>query len=274
MESPVPSSRPDYINNPFTVAVRGLNLLFLHGQNIAILLIVLAVLNYLPNTNRSAPTQAAMPSLQAAFSALPLIITTGAVVLVVLLVVAAIINGICGYTTARIARGESVTLSETIKAVCARFGDVLLLQFLLALKLLGWTLLGIVPGVIMSIRYTFAMTILFDKDVTGNAAIKQSVALTRRSWITTFGALTVFNVVTFGIITLLVQTASSAILYRQFISTPNDERPAPHGLSIAALVLTIITVVIVVLGIAALIGYGATHGWFQPGGTDGAYQKA
>lgn len=276
METPTASSRTDYINNPFTIAVRGLNLLFLNAQNVAIFLIILAVLNYLPNARQTpASTQGTMPSLEAVIAALPVIITVAAIVLVVLLIVAAIINGICGYTIARISHGQTVTFSDAIKGTFARFGDVVWLQFLMAIKLLGWTLLGIVPGFIMTIRYTFAMPVLFDKDLTGNAAIKQSIALSRRSWITTFGGLTVFNIITFGIISPLIQTASSAILYRQFNAVPNDERPAPHGLSIAVLVITIMAVTLGVLGVIGLAIYGVTHGWFNHiNDFQGAGQKA
>lgn len=264
MEAETPTPPSEYINNPFSVAVRGINALFLSAQSVAFFLIIVSLLSYAPNLRQSSPStpsnEPQMPSGDALLHALPIIIGAGIVVLAVILAVTTLINGICAYTTARVARGETTTLKEAATATVTHFKDLLLLQLLMTVKLLGWSLLLIVPGVIMSIRYSFAMTAYFDKQLRGNAAIKHSVALTRGSWITTFGSQMLFNAITFTIITPLVQTGVNTILYRQFSAMPNDKRPGPHGLSIMMLVLVIISAILGVLAAAALAFYTYQHG--------------
>ena len=261
MQTDASTPRAEYINNPFMIAVRGLNALFLNAQGVAIFLIILSLLSYLPNLVQShTGTQAAsrLPSYEQILAVLPILIGVTIVAAVVGLIISTIIGGISGYAAARVARGEATTFSEAAKATFTSFPALLWLQFLLSIKLLGWTLLLIVPGVIMSIRYTFATTIFFDKKLHGNAAIKESINLTRGSWITTFGALTIFNAITLSIISPLVQTATTALLYRQYIATSNDERPKPHGLSIAAMVLTILAIFIGIGAAVLVVAYGTT----------------
>lgn len=261
MSTDTPAPRAEYTNNPFMVAVNGLNLLFLNAQSVAVLLIVVSLLGHVPNFNKSASDGTfTAPTLNQILAALPLLLSIGLVAILTWLVVSTIFNGICGYAAARVARGNKTTLKEAAKATFDNFGSLLWLQFLVNIKLLAWSLLLIVPGVIMSVRYTFATTVFFDKKLRGNAAIKRSVALTKKSWITTFASQMVFNAVTFGILSPLVQTATTARLYQQYIATPIADRPAPHSLSIAAFVLAIFAG-LVFLGLAILLAIGfATHG--------------
>lgn len=254
-------SRAEYINNPFIVAVNGLNLLFLDAQGVAILLIILSLIGYVPSFNKSSSIDTFVtPTLDRLVAALPLLLGIGLVAAMTWLVVTTTLNGICGYAAAQVARGNKTTLKQAARATFDNFGSLLWLQFLVSIKLLGWSLLFIVPGVIMSVRYTFATTVFFDKQLRGNAAIERSIALTKKSWITTFASQIVFNAVTFGILSPLVQTATTTRLYRQYVATPTENRPAPHSLSIAAFVLAMFAGLIF-LGVVVLIVITfATHG--------------
>jgi uncharacterized membrane protein len=254
-----------YINNPFFIGAKGINLLFLKAQSVAILLVVLSVimlvLGNIPGPD-SATTENAAPAVSDATVSVETAIGIGVGVLVgifVALTVGTFLTGIMSYTAAKAARGESSTIKEGLSATYRRFWSFLWLQILTTLKVLAWSLLFIVPGFIKAVRYSVANVAFFDKDLKGNAAIQHSIALTKGSWITTLGGLFFFNLITLRVLELLTTTASTAVLYRQFEATPNNERPGPHGLSIAMLVLTVLLGIVLVVGLFYLIASGANY---------------
>lgn len=251
-----PTPRTEFINNPFMIAVQGINLLFLNAQGVAILLVVLSLVGHAPNLNNSSsPVPQNIPHIAPIHDIvpyIPVIIGTGVVALLVWLAIAAFLSGISGYSTAQVARGKTVTLSEAAKVSLRELPGLAWLQFLMAIKLLGWTLLFIVPGVIMSVRYSLAATAYFDQKLKGDAAIQYSIDLTRGSWITTFASMVLFNAITFNVIAPLINTAVAAVLYRQYSDTPNDQRPKPHGLSVATFVVVIAGSVMTIVLIALL----------------------
>lgn len=237
-EPAAPKAPVEYINNPFFIGAKGINLIFLKAQSTAILLVILSVLYV---TGSSTPPQDTASS-EMNFS--PEIAAIIGLVVLLMIVASTFVNGIMSYTAAKAANDETVTLKEALSAVSKRFWSLLWLQILMGLKIFAWTLLFIVPGIIMAIRYSLASVAFFDKGLKGNAAIKHSIALTKGSWLTTLGGQTFFTIITFGIIDLLVGTASSAILYRQFSRTPASERPSVHWLSILTLAILILAFLI------------------------------
>ncbi len=255
MAEPVTQKAPvEYINNPFFIGTKGINLVFLKAQGVAILLVILSVLSVL--TSYKQPEEPAMdgtfsvtPEIAALIVALALLIITGAT----------FVNGIMAYTAAKTANGGTATIKVALRATAKRFWSFLWLQILTALKVLAWSLLFIIPGIIKSVQYSLAPVAFFDKELRGNAAIKHSVALTKGSWITTVAGQTLFTIITLGIIDLLVATASSAILYRQYSQTPSDQRPKPHGLSVATLILLILAVIIGILAALFLAFAGLNY---------------
>jgi hypothetical protein len=182
-----------------------------------------------------------------------LVVVIAIVVLAVILFVSTVIGGVVAYGAARVSQGEEATLKEGLRATFDQFWSFLWLQVLMGLKIIAWSLLFIVPGIVMAFRYSLANIAFFDKKLTGNAAIKHSLALTKGSWITTFASQTFFNFITFGVLTSLVETSSKAVLYRQFSATSLSERPKTHGLSIATLVISILFTIVVLLLIASLL---------------------
>lgn len=244
-----------YINNPFLIGVNGINLLFLKAQSVAIALTILSVLSVIASyTPPQEPTQAASGDL---FT--PMILLIVALVASLFIVIGTFITGVMSYTAAKTARDESTTLKEALSAVASRFWSFLWLEILTMLKVLAWSLLFIVPGVIKSIQYSLAYVAFFDKDLRGNAAIKHSVALTKGSLVTTLGGQMLFTLITFGILDFLVGAATNAVLYRQFSHTPVEKRPRAHGLSILALVLLVLLVVVGVFAAILLVAAGANY---------------
>lgn len=269
----VAAKRTPYINNPFFIATEGLKLFFAKAVGVAVLLIIVSAFFQVVNSGFSGSepaqqsttsSQIAQPEANVSNSVLAVIIVLAAVIGtgVVIAVIAAgtLLAGVTGYTSAQLANSKDVSLQDAWKATTDQFWSLLWLQVLTFLKILAWTLLFIIPGIVMSLRYSLATTAFFDKGLKGNAALKESLALTKGSWITLFGAQTVFSIITLGIINYLTSAGTTTVLYRQFRDTPLEERPKAHGLSIAAFVLAIAAVALGVIVAVTLTIIAALHG--------------
>jgi hypothetical protein len=111
----------------------------------------------------------------------------------------------------------------------------------------------------MAFRYSLANLSFFDdkKKFTGNAAIKDSLELTKGAWLTTFASQTFLNIITLGSIGPIVNTGSKVMLYRQFsaLQQTNAPKPKAHALSWVTLGLTLFIAIIATIFLA----YAITH---------------
>lgn len=269
-ESTTPSP---YINNPFFIAVEGIRRFFIHALAAAVLLVVLSAGNTInpgafapaPSTDDQVDSVPAEAVPGPEFTLDPaVLITFGIIALVILaalVVIGTILGGIIYYSAARVSNNEHASLKDAWHATRDNFGAFLWLQILMGLKLIAWTLLFIVPGIIMYYRYSLASISFFDKGLRGNAAIKDSIALTKGSWLTTFASQTLFTYVSLGTLSTLVTVGASAILYRQFNDTPLAKRPKAHELSVATLIITVAFSSLIIIGLgAALSNYVLSTG--------------
>lgn len=252
-------TKTPFINNPFFVAAEGIKLFFVNAMGIAILLVILSALSSInpADLGSSSSTQSGSGAVNPA-------VIIGVAVLVVIasiaiIIIGTIISGITSYSAAKVSHNETATLKEAWQATWQNFGSYLWLQAIIVFKVAAWSLLFIIPGVIMYYRYSLANIAFFDKGVRGNAAIKESLTLTKGSWLLTFSSQLLFTIATLGTLSKLVAAGATAVLYRQFQVTPQEERPKAHGLSIATLILAIIgalaiVTLIVLLG-HAIINY-------------------
>lgn len=268
-----PKTTLPYINNPFFIAIEGIRRFFIHALAAAVLLVVLSASNTI-NPGAFAPTPATDDQMDSTSSEVvpgpeltldpAILITFGIIALVILaalVVIGTILGGIIYYSAARVSNNEHASLKDAWRATRDNFGAFLWLQILMGLKLLAWTLLFIVPGVIMYYRYSLASISFFDKGLRGNAAIKDSLALTKGSWLTTFASQTLFTIVSLGTLSTLVTVSASAILYRQFSDTPLAQRPKTHELSVATLIISIAFTSLIILGLSvALFSYAMGTG--------------
>ena len=257
-----------YINNPFFIATEGLKLFFTKALGIAVLLIIVSAFfhAYTPASsseptrqptstinNQRDSSKVTIPSNAAAIIVV-LAVMLGTGVVIALLSAGTILAGISAYSSAQVANGKDVLLKDAWMVTLEKFWSLLWLQVLIIVKILAWALLFIIPGIVMAYRYSLASTAFFDKNLKGNAAIKESLALTKGSWITLFGAQTLFSLVTLGTLNNLLSTSTTAVLYRQFRATPLEDRPKAHGLSIAMFVLFIM---LLFLGVVAGIVFAS-----------------
>ncbi len=247
----------EYENNPFNIGLNGLKLLFANARNVAIYAIVLCVLLAIANfissavdtTNTLSMSEQELAAQQKATevavqeffalgtSELVLIGVAFATAVFLITVILFWLYGVIDYTGARLAEGEQAELKQALKASAKNLAGYIWLYILIGIKVLLWSLLLIVPGIIMAVRYSLAGTVFFAEDKRGNEAIKRSLELTKGAWFTTFAGMGLWNIMTFGQITYLLQPGVNAILYRQFKQTP--KKPAAHWLSWATLVAPI-----------------------------------
>lgn len=259
----------NYENNPFKLALTGLNLVINKAKGVAILLIVLSIISVFSSMRPDSNTTLSddieqFGTVAKMMSPAQWAVAIGAIVVVALgiLFISSMIGGISAYASARIAKGHEVKLSEAFHAVLERFFSFIWLQIIQGVKIFLWSLLLIVPGIIMAIRYSLANVAFFDKGLTGNAAIKESLRLTKGAWLTTFASQTLFNMATLGVISELVNTGAKSLLYRQLIQFKNGEaKPDAHILSWItlllpfALILLAFFVIFVFVLMAAILGY-------------------
>jgi hypothetical protein len=230
---------------------------------VAIILAILSSLNassYFAERSATSPEETATTTGAALDPALIVILVVAALVLLFgVLIIGSIVAGIFAYTSAEIANNREVTFRQAARATFDRLWSFVWLQVLTGIKVLLWTLLFIVPGIIMAVRYSLANVSFFDanKQLTGNAAIKDSLALTKGAWLTTFSTQMFFNIITLGLISPIIDTGSKAMLYRQFVALQKSHAPQqkPHALAWVTLGFTLL----VAVGAIALLGFAIVN---------------
>lgn len=257
----------DYENNPFFVATNGIDLLFKKAQSIGILtaiLIAISTLSSLPSafiqpsdSKQIDQTQGAgLPNLP---SEVWLMIAAAALVLTLIFVVLGIIvRGVLDYTSAKLAKDETTTISEAFRAVFSNFWSYTWVLVISSVKTLLWTLLFIIPGIIMAVRYSLAGVAYFDKQLKGDASVQHSSKLVKGAWLTTFASQNLLNLITLGIIQPLLVPGTNGILYRQ-LSTAGATKPKAHVLSWLTLILPFILGVILLAGLLLLFWAAANY---------------
>jgi len=166
----------EYQNNPFFVALDGLKALFNKASSVGIFLIVLSVLS-LGGNAIPAPTEPTSRSEELAqrtqfesffnemsVSDWVVISLIGGTILFVLILIGLVIGGIADYTASKLASNEGTTLGEAFKEVMKHVASYLWLSVLIFVKVFLWTLLFIIPGIYMAIRYSLAGTVFFKEN--------------------------------------------------------------------------------------------------------------
>ncbi len=252
-----------YENNPFFIASNGITLLFSLAQGVAIMLVILSILGlfsgaWSPDTHDNSASNISALIMSWSFNDWLLVIGSIAVIVLAIAMISALLGGVSAYTSSRLALGKEVKISVAFQQAFEHLWAYLWLQAIIFVKLLLWSLLFIIPGLIMSVRYSLAGVAFFDekKNLRGDAAIKESLRLTKGAWLTTYASNALFNILTLGSISSLVSTGANAVLYKQF-DKKGDKKPDAHWLSWLTLVLPIAIVVFAVVAtviIAIVVG--------------------
>lgn len=250
---------PTYENNPFFVAGNGITLVFDFARNLGILLLVLSLISFFGNSgpedfnkfsddvNRTVGAWSA--------SDWGIAVGSGLILGLAFAMVSALFGGVSSYTSLQLAKGKKVSISEAFRVSFDNLWSFLWLQVIIFVKTLLWTLLFIIPGIIMTFRYSLASTAFFDerKKLRGNAAVKESLKLTKGAWLTTFSSNMLFNMLTLGALSPLISTGVNAVLYRQFDALGTKKKPEAHWLSWVTLVLPVVLFILFVVFLITMI---------------------
>ncbi len=269
-----------YENNPFLVPIDGMRMLFSRAQSVAILMVVLAALGMIANilstiaqalTEGASKDPAATPSNVApshetitkqiesippeTWAIIAIVVTFLLIFLLLSWLVGVYIQSVLNYTSARVAKGKTVSLSEALRGGISRFGAYLWLQIIIITKVTLWSLLFIIPGIIMAVRYSLAGLSFYDKKLSASAAVKDSLALTKGAWLTTFASHALLNIVTLGIGSMFVETGAKIRLYGQLdsITKKGEAKPSAHILSWLTLGGIVLCIILGILLVALLV---------------------
>ena len=84
---------------------------------------------------------------------------------------------LCAYTAylLKFVRGENPEISDIIDCLKEKWLALLITSLLVSIFTMLWSLLFIIPGIIKGLAYAMAMYLVIDTDLSGNAAIKESM---------------------------------------------------------------------------------------------------
>lgn len=277
-----PQTSIQYENNPFNVALNGLRILFQLALPIAIVTIIISIASIFTNMGQQfQPPSASAPALssnstaqealdairndaaiakqdvQRAFETnLPVVLLSISAVFIIFIFFATVVSSIFDYTAAHLSNNKKVTFTEALATSLREFFPYLWLKVLVTIKIFLWSLLFIVPGIIMSVRYSLSGVSFYDKSLGAQAASKESSRLVKGAWLTTNASFTLFNLITFGLIQAVLQPGTSAVLYRQLNEYDKSGTPKPkaHILSWLTLIVPyVLALLFVMLLIAAVV---------------------
>lgn len=261
-----------YINNPFFITTYGFQLLFKYAKNVSILLLLLSIAGaigqsefsrYTNDVNNASTIENYFNSLEP--SQLVTLAVSSVLISLAILVVSIMVSGINGYVAARASKGQATNLNEAFNAVLGKFGSYTWVYILVNVKILLWTMLFIIPGIVMAVRYSLSSAVFFDasNNLKGNDVLKKSSELVKGSWITTFASFGLFNIITLGWISYFVNASVLASLYGQYteIARSGAKKPKAHWLSWIVMILPLLLLGLGILIIAAAIAVLSNGGF-------------
>jgi hypothetical protein len=177
------------------------------------------------------------------------------ILVLISMIIDVFIRGMFNYVALQNHASRSVSFNESFNAVLERFPRLFLAQLLAGLKIIAWTFLLIIPGIIAAFRYALLPYVILDESsekkgiVDSHNRIKVLVAGRKRE---VFGISTVANLI--PIVGPLLQLTGNAKLYRQLQVTHdnNVSRPKVHWLNYLGFIL-IGLFILFITGIIAII---------------------
>ncbi len=258
---------PGYESNPFLVAFRGLDNLFHYNQNLAIVLLIInVVLGFGQVFTRRQP---ATTNQSAPFNAHDLASHAGAIILIflvifaivfgIILVWATLYGGFVSYVTWKTSRNESTSFREALNAVMQKFGTIFFAQLVVIGKIIGSSMLFIIPGIRAALRYQMVNLAIFEKDLKGLDAVRYIKQLTKDHLLEIFGMTTAASII--PVIGPLLRMGGQAVVFRQLtdLKASGASKPPVHWLNYLGFVLLIVLLAFVALIALLFIAIAKRH---------------
>ncbi len=245
-----------YESNPFTLSFNALSKFFNANSNWAIAIIILGIFGFIAqilrailetvrdSSSHSTGSSALSNSSPLSPSLVIAIIIVVVVVVIFAVVISTVINtflqGMFSYVALKSNQGINVTFKEAFNQTLRRFWRLFGANLLATLKIVGWSFLLIVPGIIAGLRYSLLSYVIMDEDQE-HGGIGQShqrvKSLVSDRLLEVLGIATVAAII--PIVGGLLSIAGKGSLYRQLqvYSDGNLQKPKIHWLNYLGLIL-------------------------------------
>lgn len=267
------SSAPPYQSNPFSLSFNTFGQFFEKNLGWAIALIFLPVVGFFFQILGSAVSTISYDVQAASNLDTPTAVGVVSIIFIIVAVIIAVtivagialntfIYGLFTYAALENDAGRKAGFNDAINAVTARFWRLFLAQLLATVKIFGWTLLFIIPGIIAAFRYSLLPFVIIDESASETGVkkshdrVKALVAGRKRE---VFGVTTVATII--PIVGGINQLIGNAALYRQ-LQTYHDKKlkkPEIHwlnylGFILLGLYILFIIMIVMIVVIAAIYG--------------------
>ncbi len=269
-----------YDSNPFTLSFNALSRFFKYNTGWAIALIILGfvsfvgqagsdIIRYIAEPESSTEVTQVTPSLPSAPASsgpeIATIIAIAVIVFVVIVfailigsVISTFINGMFTYAALKSEEEQSVSFNEALQATVSRFWRLLFAQLLANIKIFGWTLLLIVPGIIAGYRYQLLPYLIMnesaDEKGIGDSHTKIKALVKGRLW-EVFGISFVAGLIPF--VGSILGLTGKAAMHKQLQATSTHPELRPHihwaNYLCAGLVALFMAVSLLLIGIIIVI---------------------
>jgi len=247
-----------YDSNPFTLTFNALGRFFNTNVNWAIVIIAFVLIGFIGQTavellrlmypdqptgqsSEITPlTTGASPDATVVIAVIVVIFSLLLVFAILATIFSAFINGMFSYVALQSEAGKTTGFSEAFNATKKRFWRLLFAQLLANLKIFGWTLLFIIPGIVAGYRYQLLPYLIMnesDKEKgIGDSHNKTKALVKGRLW-ELFGISFVAGIVPF--VGSLLSISGNAAYYNQLQATAHEpeKRPKIHWLNYIGLIL-------------------------------------
>jgi hypothetical protein len=174
--------------------------------------------------------------------------------------ISTIYRGMVAYAAVQTSKHHKTTIGEAFNKTIKKFWTLVWLQIIVFFKVLGGTLLFIIPGIRAALRYDLVMLPVFAEDADAKKAIKTMKNITNKHLMEVLGMSFAAGIIPF--VGELMHAGGQAIMYPQLkhIHAHPDKNHKTHWLnylvfmfvgSIFALILLIAMFVVLIVGLSS-----------------------
>ena len=250
-----------YNTNPFSLMFDAMGRFIKYNTNWAVVLIVLGffgVASQAGNLFHSATNSTAVNNTLSSNASGTVLLASIIVITVVAiaaivggLALNAIVQGMLSYVALQSEQGTSVKLGEAYRAAAARFWRLFNAQLLAFLKVIGWTLLFIVPGIIAFLRYSLLSYVIMSEPETEKGVVEahnKVKSLVKGRLLEVLGVTSISSVI--PVIGTLLGLSGNAALYTQLAlyNSKDLEKPKISWINYLILACGLILVIGLIIG--------------------------
>lgn len=259
-----------YISNPFLLSFNRFGTFFEKNLGWALAIIILPFLGFIfqlmlniigallstsPSAHASSLDQAESTGLAIGLIAIIVIVYVCFVLLGIVFQV--FITGVLTYVSLQNEADKTAPLKDAIDATVKRFWRLFIAQLLATIKIIAWSFLFIIPGIVAAFRYALLSYVIMDEPPENQgvkSAHERVKVLVRHRKREVFGVATVAAII--PVVGPILQITGNAALYRE-LQTFHDqklEKPPIHWLNYLGFILiALLVLLLIAVGLLAAV---------------------